>query len=217
MTGEVRVCGLGLRMPQETTLEALQALRECDSLFVSVADARSRRWLERWCGRARRPKDAAQVVAAASGGRTVGLAVWGHPEYTSVLAREVGAAALAAGASLRVYAGVSPVSSVFARSVTFLGGDFGHRGARSCDLESALASPESISPRLPALIFAESAKPARWADLKRALSARYPASHPVRAYPAGTDEERATTLAALDVRRLAGAVLLVPPLAGSAA
>lgn len=216
MSEPVRICGLGTRVPEETTLEALIALSECREVFCKVEDPRSLKWLKSHGLQPKAPKSAAQVVAAAKKkGGPVGLAVWGHPQFNSRFAREVELGLRAAGLEYKVYGAISPVGSSFARSVSFLGGDYGYQGLQCYDLETLLADPKALTTRLPLIACSEKSSPARWKGLFDLLAANYPADHEVRVYPNGSDEERKTTLAKLTPKGLTGATLLVPPKSGA--
>lgn len=216
MTEAVRICGLGTRVPEETTLEALIALGECRETFCSVADPRSLKWLKRQGIPAKRPASPAAVVAAAKKkGGPVGLAVWGHPQFNSRFAREVEIGLKKAGLAYRVYGAISPVGSSFARSVSFLGGDYGYQGMACYDLETLLADPAAVTTRLPVIVACEKAAPARWGALFALLRSRYPSDHEVRVYHCGCDDEAKTTVGALRPEGFVGATVLVPPAKGA--
>jgi len=216
MTESVRICGLGTRVPEETTLEALIALGECRAVFCALEDPRSARWLGSHGIKTRKPKNAAEVVAAAGKkGGPVGLAVWGHPQFTSRFAREVELGLRAAGLTYRVYGAVSPVGSAFARSVSFLGGDYGYQGLQCYDLETLLGDPGAANDRLPLIVCSEKSAPERWSALFALLAARYPSAHEARVYPVGSDEERRVPIARLSAKGLVGATILVPPAGGA--
>lgn len=210
----VRICGLGVRAPEETTLEALIALEDCRVVFCAVKDKKAVAWLKKRV-RLKVPKSAREIVDAAAQGGPVGLAVWGHPQFSSEFAREVQAGLRAAGLGFRVYGAVSPVGSAFARSVSFLGGDYGYQGAQCYALETLLADPSMLSQELPLVVFAERAAPARWGELITLLRSRFAAGHEVRAYPSGSDAELRLPLSKLSPGTLSGGVLLVPPPAGA--
>lgn len=216
MTEAVRICGLGTRVPEETTLEALIALGECREVFCAAADPRTLKWLKAQGVPAKKPKDAAAVVAAAKKkGGPVGLAVWGHPQFNSRFAREAELGLRKAGLTYRVYGAISPVGSSFARSVSFLGGDYGYQGMQCYDLETLLADPAVLTPRLPLIVAAETAPAARWTALFDLLRARYPAGAEARVYPVGCDDELKTTVGKLSAKGMTGATLLVPPEKGA--
>ena len=82
------ICGLGVRVPQETTLESLQALADCRVVYSDLEDKKGRAWLASYCKALKSPSSAAEISKdAAKGG--VGLAVWGNPQSSSRLARAV--------------------------------------------------------------------------------------------------------------------------------
>jgi hypothetical protein len=216
MSESVRICGLGTRIPEETTLEALIALGECREVFCAVEDPRSFRWLKSHGLKLKKPKGAAELVAAAKKkGAPVGLAVWGHPQFNSRLAREVELKLRAAGLEYKVYGAISPVGSAFARSVSFLGGDYGYQGLQCYDLETCLDDPAAWTDRLPLIVCSEKSAPARWAALFALLCARYPAGHETRVYPVGSDEERKVAVGKLAAKGLTGATILIPPKGGA--
>lgn len=216
MSEAVRICGLGTRVPEETTLEALIALGECREVYCAVENPRSFAWLKSHGLKLKRPKGAAEIVAAArKKGGPVGLAVWGHPQFTSRLAREVEGGLRAAGLEYKVYGAISPVGSAFARSVSFLGGDYGYQGLQCYDLETALGEPDALTTRLPLIVCSEWSPRARWKALFGLLSSKYPAAHEARVYPVGSDAERKTTVGRLSAAGLSGATVLIPPAGGA--
>ena len=138
--------------------------------------------------------------------------MWGHPQFSSVAARDAQAALKAAGVPCKVYGAVSPVGSVFARSVSFLGGDYGYQGVQAYALESLLSEPSRWAPRLPLVAYAEAATPARWKALKAVLSAKLAAETEIRVYPIGADEERKIPLSAFPGDLKGGVVFVAPAL-----
>ena len=211
MSEAVRLCGLGARVPEETTLEALIALGECREVFCRVEDARFSRWLSNQGISWKRPKSAAQVVAAARAGvGPVGLATWGHPQFNSRFAREVELGLKTAGLTYRVYGSVSTVSSVFARSTTFLGGDYGVNGIQCYDLEAFLADSSSAASRFPLIVFAEKSRAARWSAFFDRLRTLYPAGHMACVYHHGSDAEIRTPVGKLTAKGFSGATVMMP-------
>lgn len=212
MSGLVKICGLGAHPPEETTLETLQELEDCRVVFSDLADARVFAWLKGYCRRLRRPRDAAEVAAQAARGGSVGLAVWGHPNFSSRLARRLQRECQARGVAFKVFGAISPVGSAFARSGSFLGGDYGYQGLQAYELETFLDRPEALNPGLPAVLYAEFAPPSRWEEAVSRLRGRFPPDHPVSLYPVGSRQGEDLLLAGLESRKLQGAVLLLPPL-----
>ena len=203
---KLTICGLGVRVPQETTLETLQALADCRVVYSDLDDEDARRWLGGYCKALKRPASAAAVLKdAARGG--VGLAVWGHPQSSSRLAREVELAAQKAGLAYKVLGSISPIGSVFARSVSFLGGDYGYQGIQSYDVETILADARAATNELPLVLFGERAEPARWKAALKLLAKAYPAGHKARLFAPQGESEGA--LSALSPGRRC--VLLIPP------
>jgi hypothetical protein len=200
------ICGLGVRVPQETTLESLQALADCRVVYSDLDDKKAFAWLAGYCKKLERPASAAAVLKdAAKGG--VGLAVWGHPQSSSRLAREVELGAQKAGLAYRVYGAISPIGSVFARSVSFLGGDYGYQGIQSYDLETVIEDAKAATTDLPLVLYAERGEPAKWKAALKALEAGYPAGHKARLYaPEGETEAALASLKPGD-----RCVLLIPP------
>ncbi|HEX4046314.1 MAG TPA: SAM-dependent methyltransferase [Elusimicrobiota bacterium] len=209
----IRICGLGTRPPDETTLETLQALEGCRVVFSDVADESVFAWLGGYCRRLSRPKSAADVVAAAHKGGPVGLAVWGHPQFSSLLARRVQNEARAAGVPFTVAGAISPIGSAFARSVSFLGGDYGYQGIQGYELSALLAAPGAMTTELPLVVYAEAAAARDWSRLHALLKSSYPAAHELIVYPASGGPERRLAVGSLGEGRDEGAVILVPPAA----
>ncbi len=212
---EVRVFGLGTRIPEETTIEALMAIDECAVVFSALEDPKASAWLKKRVPGVKRFTGPELLVKAAKAGGPVGLAVWGHPQFSSAAARSSQAALAVAGVPVRIYGAVSPIGSVFARSVSFLGGDYGYQGVQAYELETLLADPSRWAPRLPLVAYAEAASSARWKALKELLAEKLPASHELRVYPVGADEERKVKLAAFPGLKLGGAAVFVTPAAGA--
>lgn len=200
------ICGLGVRVPEETTLETLQALADCRVVYTDLADAKARAWLAGYCASVKTPASAAEVLKdAAKGG--VGLAVWGNPQSSSRLSREVELGAQAAGLATRVYGAISPIGSVFARSVSFLGGDYGYQGIQSYDVSALLEDSKAATVELPLVLYAESATPAQWKEAIKLLTPGYPEGHKARQY--GPEGESEGPLASL--KPGLRSVLLIPP------
>ena len=208
----IRICGLGTRPPEETTLETLQALEACRVVYCDVADEKVFAWLKGYCRRLARPRSAADVVAAARKGGPVGLAVWGHPQFSSLLARRVQNEARKAGVPFTVAGAISPIGSAFARSVSFLGGDYGYQGIQGYALDALLTEPSLLTTALPLVVYAEKAPAAEWKRLFDLLGRTYPAAHEVIAYPGAAPEKR-LAVSRLGELRGEGLILLVPPAA----
>jgi len=209
----IKICGLGVYPPQETTLETLQILGDCRVVFSDVQDEKAFKWLSGYCKELKRAAGAAAVMAAASRGGAVGVAVWGHPQFSSRLAREVELKCRKAKVPYEVSGAISPIGSVFARSVSFLGGDYGYQGIQAYDLETLLSDEKSLSPALPLVVYAEAAPPAAWRRLFGLLKSRYPAGHEIRSYAAGAPDERVLTVGRLKDSAPEFCALLVPPVA----
>ncbi|MBI2385286.1 MAG: hypothetical protein HYV14_04645 [Elusimicrobia bacterium] len=202
------ICGLGVRVPEETTLETLQALADCRVVYTDLDDKKARAWLGGYCRSLKTPKSAAEILkTAAEGGGVVGLAVWGNPQSSSRLAREVELGAQKAGLAYRVLGAISPIGSVFARSVSFLGGDYGYQGIQSYDLQTLLDDSASATTELPLVLYAERGEPASWKAALKRLAGGYPAGHKASLYaPAGLTEAPLSELKPGD-----RCVVLIPP------
>lgn len=204
------ICGLGVRIPEETTLETLQALGDCRVVYCDLDDKKARSWLSGYCRALKRPAGAAEVVAAARKGGA-GLAVWGHPQFSSRLAREVELAARKAGLSYRVYGAISPIGSVFARSVSFLGGDYGYQGIQAYSVETLLDDPRAVTGELPLVLYAEESRPSQWKAALQGLRRLYPGRHMARLYaPSGESVEGELSV----LKPSSRCVVLVPPAPG---
>lgn len=210
----IEICGLGVYPPRETTLETLQILGDCGVVLTDVDDEKVLRWLKSWCKKVARVDAAAVVLAEVKKTDRVGLAVWGHPQFSSRLAREVQLKCRKDGVPYRVSGAISPIGSVFARSVSFLGGDYGYQGIQAYDLETLLDDARSMTTTLPLVVYAQSPRREEWRKLFSILSTRYPAAHEVRVYASGAPEESVLALGKL--KDQAPAVLLVPPLSSGA-
>lgn len=204
------ICGLGVDPREEVTLEALQVFDSSAAVFTDLADRATLAWLRGWCRRLVTGARPAAIVAAARADGPVALAVWGHPQFNSALALETERRARAAKLRFEVLGAISPIGSAFARSISFLGGDYGYQGIQSYDLETLLAEPGARTNRLPLVAYSAAGRPRAWERLKRALLADLPPELEVRLYPGGSGEERRGALKALRVP-VGPAVLLVPP------
>jgi len=203
------ICGLGVRVPEETTLETLQALADCRVVYSDLGDEKARAWLAGYCKALKTPASAAEVLNSAAKSGAVGLAVWGNPQSSSRLAREVELGAQKAGLEFRVYGAISPIGSVFARSVSFLGGDYGYQGIQSYDVSAVLEDARTATSALPLVLYAESASAAQWREALKRLAENYPAGHKARLYR--PDAETEGELAALKPGERS--VVLIPPAA----
>ncbi len=214
----IDLCGLGTRPTHETTLEVLQAFEDASTVFCDVDDPALLRWLKPFCRRLVPLKPglgtqaaARKVVAAA--GPSVCLAVWGHPLLSSPLSLDVLRSARARKVPVRLLAAVSPVGSAFARSVSFLGGDYGYQGIQAHAFDAAGGWARGLRTDLALVLYAATAEPS-WSGAAPRLAAHYPASHGCWVYgggSAGAPEARVTVGAlAQDAPR--GAILFVPPL-----
>lgn len=200
------ICGLGVRVPEETTLETLQALADCRVVYSDLDDEKARKWLSGYVAKLLRPKSAAEVLKdSAKGG--VGLAVWGHPQSSSRLAREVELAAQAQNVPYRVYGAISPIGSSFARSVSFLGGDYGYQGIQSYDVGTLLDDPKAAVAELPIVLYAERAPAADWKKAVASILASYPKGHKATLFTPDEQKEVELAKAAPGDR----CVLLIPP------
>lgn len=191
--GVIRICGLGVHPPGETTLETLAALEACRVVLTDLQGEALLSWLGRYCRALVPNASCAAVLAEARRGGEVGLAVWGHPQFSSALAREVELKARRQGLSYSTLAAISPVGSAFAHSVSFLGGDYGYQGIQAYDAAVLLDDPEVLSERLPVVVYAQAATAAQWGRLAKLLESRYPAGHRARLYRGGSDVEIAVS------------------------
>lgn len=210
MNEGVLICGLGVRPEEDTSVETLEALETCRVVYSDLADDDHFDWLRRHFPTLRRTENASKIVDAARVRPNVGLAVWGHPRYTSRLARRVETHCRRYKVALSFMPASSPITSALARSKAFLGGDEGYGGIQAYDLDALIARPAMLLARLPIVIYAERGPRKRWALLAELLLKRYPADHPVHLQPTKASESL-STLQALAAMELAGAVL-VPPL-----
>ncbi|UPT75760.1 MAG: hypothetical protein M0D55_08860 [Elusimicrobiota bacterium] len=200
------ICGLGVRVPEETTLETIQALADCRVVYSDLDDEKARKWLSGYVAKLVRPKSADEVLKDAPKGG-VGLAVWGHPQSSSRLARDVELGAQKAKLGYRVYGAISPIGSSFARSVSFLGGDYGYQGIQSYDVSAVLDDPKGATADLPLVLYAERASAADWKKALALLAPSYPKGHKARLFAPGGESETELAAAAPGDR----CVLLIPP------
>lgn len=201
------ICGLGVRVPEETTLETLQALADCRVVYTDLADKKARAWLSGYCKNLKTPSSSAAVIKDAAAGGGVGLAVWGNPQSSSRLSRDVELGAQKAEIPFRVYGAISPIGSVFARSVSFLGGDYGYQGIQSYDVSTVLEDAQAATAELPLVLYAENETAARWSSALKRLAQNYPKGHKARLYR--QDGEIEAELTALKPGERS--VVLIPP------
>lgn len=182
------ICGLGVRVPEETTLETLQALADCRVVYTDLADKKAREWLSEYCENLKDAPAPAEILKEAKKGG-VGLAVWGNPQSSSRLSRDVELGAQKEGIEFRVYGAISPIGSVFARSVSFLGGDYGYQGIQAYDVGTVLEDAKAATNELPVVLYSEKAGPADWKKAIESLLPNYPEGHTVRLFkPDGESE-----------------------------
>lgn len=116
---QVLICGLGLRLPH-ITLEVMQALKKCRTVFHTCLDAKTKKYVRSLCrglrdpGKPGRPEDpkttADAVLAAAAPGRTVAFLCRGNPMmlHGDALIRRCKSARI----PYKVVAGVSPLDEL---------------------------------------------------------------------------------------------------------
>lgn len=167
MKGSLTLFGLGFSPEDDATLETLQALEDCDEVYVSPS---ALEFLRAFLPRARPARDARAALESAAAGRRVGLAVWGHPDYGGALSREAATTCRRLGVECRTAAANSPLGAALTATTTFFGGDEdGWTALRAVELEAALARPELLAGGGPVAVFSEGAAPERWVELERRL------------------------------------------------
>jgi hypothetical protein len=211
MSESLLVCGAGERLPGETTLEALLALRSCRVVFRSGLPGSWARWLAVRGVGTRSASAPGQVIAEAARAPVVGLAVRGAPSFGVPFAREVLALARRRGLETRVLSAVSPLGSLLGRAIAFLGGDDAESGAEVRSIPDFLADPGRWNPGLALALRPEEGQGVPWSRLADALSAVLPPEHPIRVYPEGGDEQVVIPLSRLAARRRGSARVLVLP------
>ncbi|MDP3544068.1 MAG: SAM-dependent methyltransferase [Elusimicrobiota bacterium] len=207
------ICGLGVRVPEEITLESLQALADCRVVYCDLEDKAARAWLKGYCRELKFPGSAEEVVRDAVKAGGVGLAVWGQPQFSSRLARETELAAVKAGVAYRVFGAISPIGSVFARSVSFLGGDYGYQGIQAYSVETLLADEKAARIDLPLVLYAEKTNAAEWATVLERLAGAYPKGHQGRMFASDGPETKGMLSA---MKPSDSCVLLIPPVVTAA-
>lgn len=207
------ICGLGVRVPEEVTLESLQALADCRVVYCDLEDKKARSWLGGYCRALKTPSSAAEIVSDAAKGGVVGLAVWGQPQFSSRLARATELAAVKAGIPYRVFGAISPIGSVFARSVSFLGGDYGYQGIQAYSVETLLADEKAARIDLPLVLYAEKTNASEWAAVLERLAGAYPKGHRGRMFAAAGPE---TSAELTKLKPSDSCVLLIPPVVAAA-
>jgi hypothetical protein len=131
MPNRLHLLGLGVEPGEHATLEVLQAAGECDVLFCSGLDAKSRRFLSRFAAKGARivalgegdGEEAAfrKVAAALAAGKTAALVTPGHPYYWSALAGRLAVEAGKKGVECATFGAVSPLGLALAASGVTLG------------------------------------------------------------------------------------------------
>ena len=187
MPNKLYLLGLGVEPREHATLEVLQAAGECDVLFCSGLDAKSRRFLSRFAAKRARivalgegETEAAstrKIVAALVAGRTAALVTPGHPYYWSALAGTLAVEAGKRGFEWGTFGAVSPMGLALAVSGVTLGMNV--HGMQSFDARALVERDGKINLSWPLVVYFYSGL-----DRKtfRALAARlvreYGASHP---------------------------------------
>lgn len=210
MAEGVRLCGLGVYPPEDVTLETLQVLDSCDVVFTDLIEDGMLEWLRGYFPGMRRTADAAEVVAAACSRASVGLAVWGHPQYTSTLARGVRRLCLKRSVPCRVFASNSPIGVAMAASVDFMGGAQGCEGVQAYDLDVLLDSPDGLKAQLPLVVYSQTGNADRWRRLGSLLARTYPMNHEARFLGPGNRQARCLPLKSLGCDEWTGTVLYLP-------
>jgi len=133
--GSLRLISLGVDAPRRVTLDALEALRGCDVLFVNLASDTMMDLLACFCRGEIRPINfvdeetrntcARLVLDAVAPGRVVGYATYGHVMMLGPLTMLLTRLCRRKGIEFSAVAGVSAVDSVLADSGVVLGDGFG--------------------------------------------------------------------------------------------
>lgn len=216
LEARLQIVGLGAEPPRHTTLEALQAMGLCRTLWLeglTNAQARDLGALLPSTVRLlpRHPADERPLLEALEKGGVVGLATPDHPFYWSATARRLLGLAQERGLPWWTNAAVAPWDIALAQEGWAIGKEV--PGLQAINAAALAREAVAWTPRLPlVLFFPTGVSPAELAALARRLRKRYPLRHPLRWWrrdlgdAAGTLEQ----LASSDRGASAGDILALP-------
>ncbi len=239
-SGSLTVVGTGIQLLRQTTLEALQHIRDAEKLLYLVADDVTAAWLAaenptaESLGSSLRdgePRLAAyqemvgRMLAPVRDGARVCAVFYGHPGVFVFASHEAVRQAREAGLEARMLPGVSAEDCLFAD----LGIDPASHGCQSFEATDFLLCKRIHDPRSVLVLWQvglvgyvttqASYDDAALTLLQRVLSAAYPPDHELILYRASTHPEAAFEASRFPLDRL-GAIeagksttLVVPPLA----
>lgn len=239
--GSLIVVGTGMRLAQQCTPEARDAIEHADVVFAAGGDQLAQSWvgslnrntvsLQSLYGEGRTRTETYEamteaIVAEVRAGRRVCAAFYGHPGVFVTPSHEAVRRARAEGFEARMLPGVSAEDCLFAD----LGIDPGTLGCQSYEATDFMRHARRIDPSAALIIwqiavagdlsFREFAPDPRRLDLLAKLLARdYPPQHRVVVYEAATLPMTEPKIQALPLCELAGAevtqasTLYVPPAA----
>jgi len=243
--GSLAFVGTGLYAAGQITPEALASIREAERLFHLVVDPISSRWLQELHPSAESLFDAyahekprrasydemeARVLAPIRQGRSVCVALYGHPGVLVDPSHRAIEQARSEGHSARMLPGVSSEDCLFAN----LGIDPAARGCQSFEATDFLVRKRGFDPRSALILWQIGAigvttyrREEPWSRgglkiLSEALRRRYPRGHRVAVYEASRFAIGEPSIQVLPLERLGQArvstssTLYVPPIDASA-
>jgi hypothetical protein len=188
---ELILAGLGLRYPQQATLEVLSALRRCDVVFSNLQGAESTRFLRLFCADVRTisyqgARDEARwsgkIFAELKGGRRAAFVTRGHPLVSGKLADVLMKRARREGVETIHFPALSTMDTILSMAEEVLSATIS--AAQVYDSRLVIEESVVLQPRVPAVLYLGIR---RGPDLARRLKpyAAALAAKLRRLYPAG--------------------------------
>jgi len=225
--GRLRLISLGVQAPRHVTLDALEALRGCDVLFVNLAGDTMMDLIGLFCRGEIRPINfideesrntcARQILAAISPGRTVGYATYGHVMMLGPLTMLLSRLCRRKKIAIEATAGVSIIDCVLADSGVVLGDGFGSfqlYDARDLAIQGGVP----LNPRAALGVYLTdyrgNDRVGFYTRVQETLTAAYPSDHEALLWGADASCARLKVGGLLDVHRTLGGrqQLFVPAL-----
>ncbi|MDE2491168.1 MAG: hypothetical protein KGM24_09985 [Elusimicrobia bacterium] len=210
--GTLRLISLGVDPPRNVTLDALEAVRDCDVLFVNIASDLIMDLLAVFCRGEVRPinfvneetreRSARRILAAAEPGKIVGYATYGHVMMLGPLTILLLRLCRRQKLSVQAYAGVTIIGRLLADAGVVLGDGFD--GFQLYAARGLAAQGAPLNPRAALAVYLSDVRDGRrdgfYRRLQERLCAAYGAGHEAQVWgPEGL--ERRLKLGALHEAR----------------
>lgn len=156
----VVIAGLGLNYPQHTTLEAMKALSECDTIFANLSGPQSAEFLSLFCKDVRPisyrvrndlGKWIKQILSACKPGKTVAFVTRGHAMVSGYLAQKLLRACADAGVGVRNLSAISSIDDILAATGETLSASI--PGIQAYESELLLAHGVTTPKGVPVIVY----------------------------------------------------------------